>query len=132
MIYDPSMPIGYVRLIISDTDQSGPVFNDLEIQAFLDREKGPLRAAARALEIIADSEARLAKAIRTQDLQTDGAKTADSLRRHAASLRAQAARDGDTMTGEDPDEVGVIVPYQAAPTAPELAGFRRFGDAWLH
>ena len=124
-MYDPSTPVGYVRLIISDTDED-PVFTNEEISALLAREGGPLRAAARALEIIADSEARLSKAIRTQDLQTDGPKVADSLRRHAASLRAQAAAEGDG----DASAVE-IVPYQAAPTAPELARFDRFGAGWL-
>ena len=124
-MYDPSTPVGYVRLVISDTDED-PVFDDKEITALLAREGGPLRAAARALEIIADSEARLSKAIRTQDLQTDGPKLADSLRKHAASLRHQASLEGDG------DATAVeIVPY-CTPTAPELAFFGRFGAGWLH
>lgn len=128
-MYDPTTPAGYVRLLIGDTADfpEEQVFHDAEIDALLAREGGPLRAAARALEVIADSEARLSKAIRTQDLQTDGAKVADSLRRHAVSLRAQAER-----SGEGDDAEFAIVPFTKAPTAPELANFRRFGAGWLN
>lgn len=128
-MYDPSTPTGYVRMLIGDTDPlpHEQVFTDDEIAALLAREGGPLRAAARALDIIADSEARLSKKIRTQDLQTDGPAVADSLRKHAATLRAQAARDGDG------DEAAFeIAPFRQRPTAPELANFRRFGPGWLH
>lgn len=131
MPYDPSTPSGYVRMLIGDTDDviEQQVFSDSEITALLSREGGPLRAAARALDIIADSEARLSKRIRTQDLQTDGPAVADSLRKHAASLRAQAARDGD---GTPDDAEFEIAGFDQRPTAPELAGFRRFGDGWLN
>lgn len=122
MLYDPSAPVGKVRLRIGDTTNHEPdrVFSDDEIQSLLDSEGGPLSAAAACLEIIADSEARLSKAIRTQDLATDGPKVADSLRKHAASLRAQAR-----AAGEGEEEGGfAIAPYQSRPTAPELANFR--------
>ena len=132
MAYDPSTPVGYVRLTIGDTsdDPAQQVFTDDEIAAFLAVEGGQLSAAARALDIIADSEVRLSKAIRTQDLATDGAKVADSMRKHAASLRAQAAAAGE---GEgDAEDDWAIAQFTKRPTAPELAGFRRFGDGWLN
>ena len=78
------------------------------------------------LEIIADSEARLSKAIRTQDLQTDGPKVADSLRKHAQALRAQAR-----AAGEGAEDGFAIAPYSARPVAPELANFPRRGPGWL-
>lgn len=45
------------------------------------------RAAADAMDIIASSEAMISKKIKILDLQTDGASIADSLRKHAQSLR---------------------------------------------
>ena len=126
---DPAAPLGYVRLIVGD-DAFSPeqqMFSDQEIEALLTREGGPLRAAARALDIIADSESRLSKKIRTQDLSTDGPAVAADLRRHAASLRAEADRTGEGEDGSD----FAIVGFRARPTAPELANFRRFGDGWL-
>lgn len=131
-MYDPTSDVGYVRLTIGDTivDPAGQVFTDAEIGAFLKREGGPLSAAARALDIIADSEARLSKAIRTQDLATDGAKVADSMRKHAASLRAQAKAAGEGV--DDAEDDWAIATFTKRPTAPELAGFRRFGDGWLN
>ena len=50
---------------------------------------------APALDAIATSEALISKAIRTQVLSTDGPKTADALRKHAATLRAEADRDDE-------------------------------------
>lgn len=90
MAYDVVTPPGQVRLLINDTT-SDPVFSDTDIAAFLVMEGGHVkRAAAQALDTIADDEALTSKAIRTQDLATDGAKVADSLRKRAAALRAQA------------------------------------------
>jgi hypothetical protein len=51
-------------------------------------------AAAQAIDVNADDEALTSKVIRTQDLTTDGAKLADSMRKHAAALREQAADEG--------------------------------------
>ncbi len=88
--YSPASDAGMVRLLLNDV--SAPwIFTDAEIQAFLDLEGGSVkRAAAQAIDTNADNEALASKVLRTQDLQTDGAKTADSLRKRAQALRAQA------------------------------------------
>jgi hypothetical protein len=94
--YDPATPVGQVRLLINDTDVTDPVFSTTDLQAFLVLEGDVVKlAAAQALDVIADDEALTSKAIRTQDLQTDGAKVADSLRKRAAALRAQVTADVD-------------------------------------
>ncbi|WP_248582596.1 hypothetical protein [Nocardioides sp. InS609-2] len=99
MAIDYTTPAGQVRLLINDT-QADQVFGDDEITAYLALESGSVkRAAAQALDTIADDEALTSKAIRTQDLATDGPKTADSLRKRAAALRAQA-----DQVDEDADE----------------------------
>lgn len=50
-------------------------------------------AAADAVEAIAVSEALISKVIKTEDLQTDGAKTANALLGRAGLLRRQAAKE---------------------------------------
>lgn len=101
MATDYATPEGQVRLLINDTDQTDYVFDNDEIAAFLALEDDSVkRAAAQALDVIADDEALTSKAIRTQDLATDGAKVAESLRKRAAALRAQAdAGDEDSESG---------------------------------
>lgn len=113
-----------VRVLINDyrpDDPGNVVFTDTEIQVFLDLEDGSVkRAAAQALDVIADDEALTSKAIRTQDLQTDGPKVADSLRKRATSLREQA----------DDDEGGffqIVNPVGACTHAPELTEHRHHG-----
>ena len=93
------MPINYetvagqLRLLIADVGEGADqLFTDDQINAFLALENQHVKlAAAQALDTAASSEALVSKVIRTQDLSTDGAKTADALRRHAAALRAQVA-----------------------------------------
>jgi hypothetical protein len=96
---DPATAVGMVRLLINDVDPVAPCFTDSDISAFLTFEAGNVRrAAAQALDTMASNEALVSKVIRTQDLQTDGAKVAAELRARAASLRQQA---GDfTADGE--------------------------------
>lgn len=92
--YDPASAVGMVRLLANDTDSDDYLFTDDEIGAFLTLEGDVVKlAAAQAIDTIADNEVLLSKAIRTQDLQTDGPKAADSLRKRAATLRAQYADD---------------------------------------
>lgn len=116
--YDPATPAGMVRLLIDDTSLD-PVFTDPEIAAFLNLNGGSeLRAAAQALLMIAGSEARLAKKITSQDLQTDGPAVAAELRAQAQALRAQA--DADDAASVDAGVFEVVeYPYGQAP-APEL------------
>lgn len=92
--YDPASDAGKVRLLLNDVGDPW-VFQDEEIAAFLDLEGGVKRAAAQAIDTNATNEALASKVLRTQDLQTDGAKVADAMRKHAAALRAQADREDD-------------------------------------
>lgn len=98
---------GRVRLLINDTDDLDPVFDDEEIDAFLSMEGDSVkRAAAQALDTIADDEALTSKVVRSQDVSTDGATVAAGLRQRAVALRAQASGDaGSNLTprGEFPD-----------------------------
>ena len=94
--YDPTSPVGMVRLLCVDTNPDDYLFTDAEIGVFLSMEGDSVkRAAAQAIDTIADNEALLSKAITTQDLQTDGAKVAAQLHARAATLRAQADREDD-------------------------------------
>lgn len=96
MPYDPTTDLGKVRLLLNDVDDSAPIFTDAEIQAFLTLEGDSIkRAAAQAIDTNATNEALASKVFRTQDLSTDGAKVADAMRKHAASLREQADTDDD-------------------------------------
>lgn len=98
MPYDPNTDAGRVRLLVTDTsdDTSVQLFTDDEIATFLLLEGSSVfRAAALALETVAVNEALVLKVIRTLDVQTDGAKVADSLMKRAALLRARAADDID-------------------------------------
>lgn len=91
--YDPSTDVGKVRLLLNDVADPW-VFSDAEIQGFLDLEQGNVkRAAAQAIDTNADNELLASKVLKTQDLQTDGAKLAQALHARAESLRAQALDD---------------------------------------
>lgn len=88
--YDTATDRGRVRMLITDRDEENPIFQDAEIDAFLDMNDDSVRlAAASALETIATDQALVLKVLVTLDLETDGAKVADSLMKRAASLRAQ-------------------------------------------
>lgn len=87
--------IDSVRLLIADLGSS-PVFTNAQVQTFLDVEAGNVkRAAAQALDTLASNEALVSKVIKDRNLSTDGAKVADALRKHAATLRGQADVDAD-------------------------------------
>lgn len=92
MPYDPTTDNGKVRLLITDTDDSNPIFTDAEITAFLSlNSSNILLAAAQALDVMAVNEAMVLKVIKLLDLTTDGAKVAAALKAQADSLRQQAA-----------------------------------------
>lgn len=94
---DPEMA---VRLLIADLDQDRQLVTDEQISQYLALNAGSVRrAAADILDAVAVSEALVSKVIRTQDLQTDGAKLAAELRARANQLRQQA-------DNEDSDEWG--------------------------
>lgn len=86
---DPSTDLGKVRLLIADSeqkdyDQDGRLrylLSDEDIEAYLALANGKVfAAAAAALYGIAANEALISKVIKTEDLQTDGAKLATELR----------------------------------------------------
>lgn len=93
---------GRVRLLLNDIDESAFVFLDSEIAAFLAIEGDNVKlAAAQAIDTNADNEALASKVLRSQDVQTDGAKVADSLRKRAAALREQAQKQIDVDVEAD-------------------------------
>lgn len=100
--YDPTLPSGEVRLLISDiTDPF--IFQDNEIQAFLSmRQDNVLRAAASALMAIASNEALLYKYVRTDDLTLDGVKGATEIRLQARQLEGQADSEEEFFMIEYP------------------------------
>lgn len=91
--YEPSTELGQVRLLIPDKDEGHVIFQDEEIQVFLDmNDTSPRRAAAEALETIASDQAMVLKVISLLDLRTDGVSLAKELRERASRLRELAAQ----------------------------------------
>jgi len=93
--YNLTTEAGKVRLLITDTDYTNPIFEDNEIDVFLsltavDGTNDINLAAAMALETIAASEALVQKKIKLLDLTTDGPAVATSLRAAAKILREQS------------------------------------------
>jgi len=89
--YDVTTDRGKVRLLITDTDTSDPIFDDTEIDAFLSlNSSNILYAAAQALDVMAVNEAMVLKVIKLLDLSTNGPAVAASLKAQADSLRAQS------------------------------------------
>lgn len=112
-IYPPNMdtPMGQVRALIADTTQwdydgtGTPRYrlSDNDIQAFI-AIAGDGRiygAAANALRALAINEALISKVIRTEDLQTDGAKLATELRLQAKAMDDKQKNDDDASAYED-------------------------------
>lgn len=129
MPVDVTQAVGQVRLLINDAhdEPEAMVFSDAEVSAFLIMEGNNVkRAAAQALDTIADDEALTSKAIRTQDLATDGAKVADSLRKRATALRAQA----DKLDDDADEGFFAIVPMGGHAHAPELTQHQHFPGYW--
>jgi hypothetical protein len=101
---DYATAVGQVRLLIPDTEQlenpadleANPeyIFSDGQIQAFLSLYSDNVkRAAAQAKLVLATSETLISKVIRTDDLQTDGAKLGAELRAQAKELQEQAEKE---------------------------------------
>jgi hypothetical protein len=85
---------GKVRLLVPDRVDTGHVFEDAEIDAFLAMEGASVkRAAALALETIASDEVLTQKAIRMLHLSLDGPSEARALLQRAGALRAQADKE---------------------------------------
>ncbi|NUS58675.1 MAG: hypothetical protein HOV66_28060 [Streptomycetaceae bacterium] len=108
-------PLDLVRLLINDPAGTNELFADTDITAFLQLEGGSVkRAAAQAIDTIADNEVLVAKVIRTQaGISTDGARVADALRKRAAVLREQAL--------EDDEDAGFFELIPQQPASVELA-----------
>jgi hypothetical protein len=121
MNYANPTPTGKVRLLIADVDEDNLVLTDDQIAGYLAIESGSVkRAAATALEAIAVSEVLVSKVIKTQDLQTDGAKVSAELRARAEKLRAQAETDEDDSF--DWEIIDFVDPAYTAAEATELGG----------
>jgi len=90
---------GKVRVLLGDTVATDVTmgigeylyFSDDEIEAFLSLYGDNVKlAAARAMEVIASSQALLLKSWSSDDLTVNGDRIAESLRKIAAQLRAEA------------------------------------------
>jgi hypothetical protein len=115
---DYTTAVGKVRALIPDVEQvdwendgiSSYLFTDLHLKGLLDintyvagvyQRWDVKRAAADALGALAVSEALIAKVVKTEDLQTDGAKLANALFARVQQLRQQAdsdEEDNDSLT----------------------------------
>ena len=98
--YDLTSERGQLRLLITDTDHDNPIFQDNEIDFFLnntavDGTNDVNLAGAKALETIAASETLVQKKMKLLDITTDGPAVAKSLREAAALLREQSESEGD-------------------------------------
>lgn len=112
MAIDYTTDAGRVRLLIPDVDETAFLFTDAQITAFLAMEGGVVKkAAALALETVASNEAMVSKVIKTQDLDTDGAKVADALLKRAAALREQADDEDPTGDGGGLDIIDFVPPW---------------------
>lgn len=84
-----------------DTGESSFLFTDAQIETYLSINKDNVkRATADAIEALATSEALISKVIKTEDLQTDGAKVANALLVRARQLRESARDDEGTEAAE--------------------------------
>ena len=110
--YDVATDAGRVRLLIGDTVDSGHLFEDVEIDAFLAmNDADVLLGAAQALDVMAASQAMVLKVITMNGVTTNGAAVATALRAQAASYRQQAEAgaagvDADDATWDYAETVG--------------------------
>ena len=121
-VYPPDLASGvgrtrkYIPDLVPLDDPHDPAadpsyyFSDTEIEGFLSEYASPpmrwhvKRAAADAIDALANNEALVMKKIVTEDLQTDGAAVANSLRAGARALRDRAAQE----EAEEAPFVGVV------------------------
>lgn len=86
--------LGKVRLLIGDTQATGHIFEDEEIQnGFLALHSDVRLAAADALDVIASSTVLVLNVIKILDLETSGDKVASALRDQATALRDRVDQD---------------------------------------
>src|SRR4030042_1457427 len=96
MAIDYTTDEGKVRLLISDTDESDPIFEAAQITAFLSFYSGTSKvklAAAQALDVMAVNEVMVSKVIHLLDLSTNGAAVAAALKAQAVALREQVENE---------------------------------------
>lgn len=114
--------IDHVRLLMADVGDD-QYLDNTQVEAYLELNDWDVRlAAADALDAIATSETLVGKVIHTQDLQTDGTKVADSLRKHADRLRAQAKDLAD-----DTDDIFDVAFPPTGRTRPEATEYEVWG-----
>lgn len=119
---DFSSNVGRIRSLIPDVEQadySGEgnpeyMFSDAHLDSLYEMAHGAgnarlYRAAASALRALAVSEGLIQKVIRTEDLQTDGAKLTNALLAGARQLEERANQV------EDEEESMMIVDFQPLP-----------------
>lgn len=134
---DFTTDLGKVRALLPDVEQvdfSGEgvpeyLFSDAHLNALLAAARGRgrsriYRAAAMGLRAIAVSEGLIAKVIKTEDLQTDGAKLATALMAGAKAWEDQA--DKDDEDAEEWEYGFVIVDFQPQPADCLPYGLRGF------
>lgn len=83
-----------VRLLTGDKKEDDYIFDDQEMEDFLELNEGNVYyAAADALDAIAANAAYTLKVLTILDVTTNGQATADAIRQSAAALRARADQD---------------------------------------
>ena len=102
---DPATDLGRLRVLVNDTEQYAEyvpegstdakayMFSDVWLTVYIEQFPTLFHAAAACIDMLATNEALVSKKIRTEDLSTDGAAVANSLRAHAIVLRAQGEQD---------------------------------------
>jgi hypothetical protein len=139
-VYPPDFDtdLGTVRALIPDvekvdfTGEGVPsyMFSDVHLGALLrlyasrPSPAGRIkRAAADAMTAVANSEALISKVIKTEDLQTDGAKVANAILAAARQLRDEADKDDEQIEDE---YAFAIVDFQPQPLDCLPYGLRGF------
>lgn len=92
--YEISTTLGKVRLFCLDTNEADHIFEDEELQVFLDTFQGsPMLAAAFAIDLFATDAAKVAIATKNDNQSTDPTKMPELLAARAKTLRSLAASD---------------------------------------
>jgi hypothetical protein len=86
--YDLTTDVGKVRLLIPDRNIDDPVFQDEELQFFLDNNGSVRYAAAAALEVAATDDVMTFKVMKSGSDSVDATKGAKLLLERATRLRS--------------------------------------------
>jgi hypothetical protein len=130
-------PVGMIRALIPDVEQvdydgngvPSYMFSDPHLMAYYTMAVGDnpsrfYRAGASALRALAVSEGLIQKVIRTEDLQTDGAKLATALLAGAKALEERA------IDADDEAEIMMVVDFQPLPMDAMPYDLRGFPTWW--